>query len=356
MAIWGNRGLSWYSQSGTYLGVELHFLHYCCHPCWQAVDNCLPLHFTSVLYHFHFVTEENRCLTRWVILCWIISIFKARTLCLCLWGSLTSHVVKDPEKTLVYPALRAHCSCRLWLELLQVCLKILYWVMSGTSAMPAAHSAQSSQEFPRILGTNNSFIFELSGLSLVMFCVDFWLQVSFSLCSSSQILHTVLHRWTHCAEHNCPQFLLLVSIFSPASTLSATWPDLHPTSSLGDVLHKGLFLGLMHAVFPSPAEWAKKNLVCFSVVEELCAGQDSFHSRSITAPCLHSCKKSHRLTRLLVCVRTKHGNTKVLWCIRSWELDEMYPKYKKRKCLGLSPLTHTEASQRKMTSRPNLLL
>lgn len=193
--------------------------------------------------------------------------------------------------------------------------------MSGISAVSAAYSVQSSQDFPKKLRTNNSFIFELRGLSLITFCIDFWLQVSFSLCSSSQILHTLIHRWTHCAEHNSPQLLLLVSILSPASTLSATCPDLHSTPSLGNVLHKGPFLGLIHVVFPSPAEWEEKYLICFSLMEELCPGQDSFHSRSITIPCLHSRKKSHRLTRLPICAWSKHGNTKVLWCIWSWDVE-----------------------------------
>lgn len=146
--------------------------------------------------------------------------------------------------------------------------KYFYWVTSSTSAMPGAYSVQSCHGSHTKLWTNNSSVFELSALSLMKFCVGFWLQGSVNL-RSSKILHTLLHRWTHCAKHDWPQLLLLVSSFSHSLQLSQICP---PAPALGyataDVLHRGPFLDLMHAVFPSSAESEEKNLVCFSSLED----------------------------------------------------------------------------------------
>lgn len=138
--------------------------------------------------------------------------------------------------------------------------------------MSGAYSVQSCHESPTKLWTNSSSVFELSALSLMMFCVCIWLQGSVNLCSSSQILHPLLYRWTHCAEHDWPQLLLLAteSLCSQCSLqLAQICP---PAPALGyataDVLHRGPFLGLMHAVFPSSAESAEKNLVCFSALAD----------------------------------------------------------------------------------------
>ena len=130
----------------------------------------------------------------------------------------------------------------------------------------------------------------------------------FSVAGLNQSLFFFLPNFAHAAmqmKSLCFFSLSAVYLLPLLSLRPAAHPDLASISSLGlcccKVLHRepARFLGLMCAVFLYCAEPEEEKSDLLSWSGGLCPDRDSFHSRFITAPCPHACKKVTDLTDFL---------------------------------------------------------